>query len=174
MPQSFANVYFGNESLSPYPLPEGMGNGMFDLFDKFSDQLINWKENGFYWTRNESMEICRYSRNLNTCYKFINEWNYLHNYYQTFLKGRPNIEVTNTPVITLKNKRITIECESEDATIYYTISRNIPDLSGDVQTYQDAIPIDTACVIGCYAINEIGFLSETNYYFVTEENINKR
>lgn len=138
----------------------------YTLFDLATDEYIDYNNDGYFYSTNESSEYCGYETYLgyNTCYKFKTEWNYRLWYSNKHVKD----EVAGIPLMEYKDGKLHINKQASDADknveIYYSINENGRRPETFTQKYETPLEIKDGDTVYCYAISEDGYISYTNVY----------
>ena len=143
-------------------------SGEYTLFDLVTDEFIDYNNDGYFYSTNESPEYCGYETYLgyNTCYKFKTEWNYKLWYYHG--EHCDKSLIVNAPLMEYKNGKLHINKQASDADknveIYYSINENGRRPETFTQKYETPLEIKDGDTVYCYAISEDGYISYTNVY----------
>lgn len=145
----FANVFYWKERT---------------LFDLMTDEIIDIRKDGFYYSTNENPNSCRFQHHfkINECYKFKREWSYLIWFYKQanqYYKYQ-----TSVPTMYMENGRLVISAQRGEK-VFYKINDKTNDPATFTDVYTEPINVPKSSRVDCYSINEKGEISYLNRYW---------
>lgn len=147
----YANVFFQED---------------YDLFDKDLDEKIEWRRDGYYYSRNENPGVCNFTRSLahNTNYKFRTEWGYLMWYYHGYIEGEDTKDVL--PRMQLKYGLMHMDAP-KGYKVFYCIDDTTDNPLNFTAIYEEPIEVPSdAHRIDCFSLAPDGTPSHVNRYFI--------
>lgn len=150
------------------------------VFDIMTDELIDLKKNGCFYTSNEAPRECirNTSAKKDTYYKLKTRWNYQlwYSYWGiNCLVWKSYDKAVRLPFMTFRDGKLYISKDitnaDDDITFYYTINGDWQRPEHFRLRYSGPISINRPCIVTCYGKRKDGAISFTNSYVVMKEMI---
>jgi serine/threonine protein kinase len=156
-------------------------NSAYDVFDLMTDEIIDIKKDGFYYSSNEHPKICKMTNIApNDFYKYKTRWNYQlwYSHMGTFNPSWKSYDnKVYVPVMEIKDGKLYISKNSknakEDIDFYYTIDGDRFRPENFKLHYTGPITVTHPCLVSCYGRRKDGCISYTGYYRVMRWQVKK-